>query len=576
MKWQHLTAVQKKLISITMIIIIIYTIINPLIYTKVYAVRDSSENNIENIDESLYPGYKALLKNLKATHPNWTFTLLYTNLEWTNVLDGETTHGHSLVQGKAGEWLCYDCAGIGYDGSSWVCASPVATAYYLDPRNFLTEDKIFQFESLSYVPSIHTEAGVEAILKGTFMSNVKMSEFYGKPEYGEKTFAQAIMYAAEVSKVSPYHIASRIKQEVNGPSPSVTGKVSGYEGLFNFCNIGATPTKNDENPSGDSVINGLIYARKEGWNNPETAIVGAAKWIGQYYISIGQDSLYLQKWDVTNAAGWGLYNHQYMTNIQAAASESISICSSYKKMFGDLSNTSFNFIIPMYKHIPQAISKYPSNDTSGVGEQMKVVLNIGVYLRSAPGVKLNSDKAYPFGTIVSRIEKATTKVDNYYWDKVVTPDGRVGYMARGTDNTAYLELLNPDPPTPPTPVEPTEKIKLYETEKIIKVIPSATLADIKEKYSDATLVSGTENLATGAIISINGVQYTVIKLGDVNGSGDVKNLDALMILKYYAGSYEFNNNQILAADIDGSGTVNNIDALATLKAYAGNYTVTIK
>lgn len=510
---------------------------------------------------------------MKATHPNWTFTLLYTNLEWKDVVNGETDHGHNLVEGKTGEWLCYDCAGIGYDGSSWVCASPVATAYYLDPRNFLTEDKIFQFESLSYVPSIHTEAGVEAILKGTFMSNIKICNFYQNENYGEKTFAQAIMYAAEVSKISPYHIASRIKQEVtigNKPSKSVSGTVSGYENLFNFCNIKASPKVTAENPKGDSVINGLIYARERGWNNPEKAIVDAAKWIGEEYISLGQDSLYLQKWDILGKV-WGLYSHQYMTNIQGVASESTSIRDSYKKMFGDLTNTTFNFIIPMYKNIPKTISKYPSNDISGVGEQMKIVLNIGVYLRSAPGVKLNSDKAYPFGTIVSRIETATQKVDGYYWDKVVAPDGRVGYMARGTDSTAYLELLNPNPIQ-----EPTEKIKLDETQKTIKAIPLATLANIQEKYSTATVVSGTENLGTGTIISINGAQYTVIKLGDVNGSGDVKNLDALMILKYYAGSYELNNNQILAADIDGSGTVNNIDALATLKAYAGNYTVTIK
>ncbi len=560
-----------------MIIIIIYTIINPLIYTKVYATRDSSENNIENIDESLYPGYKTLLQNLKATHPNWTFTLLYTDLEWSKVIEGETTHGHSLVQGKAGEWLCYDCAGIGYDGSSWVCASPVATAYYLDPRNFLTEERIFQFESLSYVPSIHTEAGVEAILKGTFMSNIKMSTYYGNETFGEKTFAQAIMYAGEVSKVSPYHIASRIKQEVTigtNPSPSVSGKVAGYENVFNFCNIGASPGATTENPSGDSVINGLIYARNKGWTNPEIAIVGAAEWIGRYYISLGQDSLYLQKWDVTNAAGWGLYNHQYMTNIQAPASESTSICSSYRKMFGDLSSTSFNFIIPMYKHIPATISKYPSNDISGVGEPMKIVLNIGVYLRSAPGVKLNSDKAYPFGTIVSRIEKGTTKIDNYYWDKVVTPDGRVGYMARGTDNTAYLELLNSNP-IPPTPPVSTEKIKLYEDEKIIKTIPSATLADVKEKYSDATLISGTENLATGAIISINGVEYTVIKLGDINKDGMVDARDASRILNYAVGLFEIPDNLLSAADINKDEAVDARDASRILNYAVGNYSIVL-
>lgn len=70
MKWKNLQQCGKKLISITMIIIIIYTIINPLTYTKVYAARDSSENNIENIDENLYPGYKTLLKSLKEQDKN--------------------------------------------------------------------------------------------------------------------------------------------------------------------------------------------------------------------------------------------------------------------------------------------------------------------------------------------------------------------------------------------------------------------------------------------------------------------------------------------------------------------------
>ena len=37
-----------------------------------------------------------------------------------------------------------------YDGSSWVGANSKYIAYYLDPRNFLNETDIFQFESLSF------------------------------------------------------------------------------------------------------------------------------------------------------------------------------------------------------------------------------------------------------------------------------------------------------------------------------------------------------------------------------------------------------------------------------------------
>ncbi|MCD7796287.1 MAG: hypothetical protein LUG95_01290 [Clostridiales bacterium] len=36
------------------------------------------------------------------------------------------------------------------EGSSWVSASETAVKYYMDPRNWLDEKHIFQFESTSY------------------------------------------------------------------------------------------------------------------------------------------------------------------------------------------------------------------------------------------------------------------------------------------------------------------------------------------------------------------------------------------------------------------------------------------
>ena len=57
----------------------------------------------------------------------------------------------------------------GLSGYNWVQASEAAVMYYADPRNFLTEDSIFQFELLTYNSNYQTEAGVEAIINGTFM-----------------------------------------------------------------------------------------------------------------------------------------------------------------------------------------------------------------------------------------------------------------------------------------------------------------------------------------------------------------------------------------------------------------------
>lgn len=704
----------KKLISMTMIIIIIYTILNTLINTKVYAaqVRNTNANNIYNIDENLYPGYASLLQNLKNSHPNWTFTLLYTDLEWTEVLRNETTENHkrSLVQGKTGEWLCTDpqCLGIPHDGTNWFGASQTAVAYYMDPRNFLTEDKIFQFETLSYMPAVHTEAGVEAILKGTFMSNKRLCDYYGNSMYGEKTFAQTIMYAAQVSGASPYHLASRIRQEVgvNG-SGSTSGKVAGYEGYFNFYNIGATH-------GADAVINGLTYAKKpeNNWNTPEKSIVAGATWIATNYISKGQDSVYLQKWDVDDQY-LGLYWHIYQANIQAPATESSETYKTYKEIFNnDLTYTTFNFIIPMYKNIPKTISRYPSSSTY-VSQNAQILdkLGIGVYIRQSPGgtpigtfsngyqflrIELNAgssggnswDKVmlsdgtigyiatqyvvevangneisksgyinskaelynapllpqggstsirllstyekvtiieegkYSFyycpwvkirlsdGTVgyisgnfvtegnygeqvritcdtelalretpngtfikwmypgdeVTRIEKATTQVGGFYWDKVITANGTIGYMARERYTPNYLLFLTPI--NGGTTVTPSgEKVALNETEKVIKVVPGATFADITAKYSGATLTYGGEALGTGAKVSINGVECTVIKLGDLNGDASIDIIDLALMKRHLLGN-RLPNDYYRKAGMLQSGTQDiDIVDLALLKRH---------
>ena len=129
------------------------------------------------------------------------------------------------------------------------------------------------------------------------------------------------MNAAELYDVSPYHLVSRVIQEVgsNG-SRSVSGTEPGYEGIYNYYNIGAYQ-------SSDPVINALKWASTPSsnekylrpWNSRYKAILGGAKYIATGYISVGQNTLYLQKFDVV--ANGGLYSHQYMSNIMAASSE---------------------------------------------------------------------------------------------------------------------------------------------------------------------------------------------------------------------------------------------------------------
>ena len=60
---------------------------------KVYASYSYKTEGIESFPES----YKPYLLELQKQYPNWTFTALYTELDWKYVIDNENKFGVSLV-----------------------------------------------------------------------------------------------------------------------------------------------------------------------------------------------------------------------------------------------------------------------------------------------------------------------------------------------------------------------------------------------------------------------------------------------------------------------------------------------
>ncbi len=106
----------------------------------------------------------------------------------------------------------------------------------------MDERGIFQFESLEYQKSTHNQDGVENILKNTPMYK-KSYKYTSSGKSVSEKYSKTFMTAAKKSGVSPYHLASRAKQEVvisaTQMSSSVSGNVAGYKGIYNFYNIGA-------------------------------------------------------------------------------------------------------------------------------------------------------------------------------------------------------------------------------------------------------------------------------------------------------------------------------------------------
>ena len=274
-------------------------------------VQAEKKDLLKNFPDS----YKPYIDELSKKHPNWNFVPLYTNLDWNYVIEQENKFGTNLVPKNYGDsWKNTNPGQYNIEVDvGWVDSSRQAVEYCMDPRNFLNEVRIFQFEELSYNENINSLEGIEKILYGTEFSNTKVNylDNSGNNISMNEKYSDLILSGAKTSCVNAYHLASRIKQEV-GPfltHNSISGTVKGFEGLYNFYNIGATSSSE---PMG-AIKNGLQYA-KDGkgastetkrkylipWNTKEKAISGGAIFIGSSYINVGQNSIYLQKFDVTD------------------------------------------------------------------------------------------------------------------------------------------------------------------------------------------------------------------------------------------------------------------------------------
>ena len=300
-----------------------------------------SEGNYPDVEQ--FPAsYQNKLTQLKKAHPNWVFVKQNTGLDWQTVIKNENIGERSLIQTKMGS--AYTNGAHGQPG--WSYASEAAIKYYMDPRNFLDETRVFMFEQLTYNPSYHTQSAVQNILNSTFMK--------GSIPGDSKTYAAAFFDIGSTLKVSPFHLACRVYQEQGkGQSALISGTYSGYEGYYNYYNIKASGSSNKA-----IIENGLTYAKQQGWNSRYKSLQGGAKILSQNYILKGQDTLYLQKYDVDNSYN-GLYAHQYMQNIMAPYTESSMVKSAYQST-GAINN-SFVFKIPVYLNMPSAACAKPGS-----------------------------------------------------------------------------------------------------------------------------------------------------------------------------------------------------------------------
>ncbi len=542
--------------------------------------------------------YREPLRNLHALYPNWKFEVQNTGLDWNTVIQEEYKLGRNLVyktsitswkstqQGaynwETGKW-------IGLDGDSWHAASKGIIEHFMDPRNFLDKTNIFQFLKQSYnAGSLNEEqlakkkAELTLMVQGTFLAGTYVE--------GDKTVAyvDTIMEAGKQSGVCPLTLASMIIQEqgVNGTGRCISGTVSGYEGYYNFFNVGAYASG-----SMSAVQRGLWYASGSGsnatsynrpWNTRTASIIGGAMYYGKNYVSVGQDTMYLKKY---NVQGSNIYNHQYMTNVEGAASEGKHIADGYN----ETSRTAaLVFKIPVFKNMPGTPPVKPTGNKNpnymlksiGIsGYSLTPTFNIYEtnYAITVPyGISNVKIDAMPVAstTTVSGAGNQELKVGNNVFTITSTAEN-------GEARTYTLTVVRQAEAVvgKVSVASTTFVLNTNSTITGIKTFPlkavdflgnlSVTNGSASIANADGTEVTG--NVGTGDQVKVydsNRVcQYTynVVIYGDANGDGIINAKDLLVIQKNNIKVKELEGVYLTSADVNRDGRVNAKDLLLVQK-----------
>ncbi len=543
---------------------------------------------------------------LHSLHPDWVFTPYFTgggtsidtSLDWSVSLQKENTLGYSLVSMRycktevtgdyfyswfshaAGAYNPLTDSYTSYDTGNWVQASNEILAYYMDPRNFLNEKGISQFRSQAFNPSIQTLEGTQEVIKNSFM----------KGTYdGKNSYASLLMIAAEKSGVSPYILANKIMQEVGtaGATGSVSGTVKGYEGIYNYFNVGAAQ-KNGV----DAITNGLIYASKTDaatlrpWNSRYKAVVGGSIFFGNMYVNKGQSNHYLQKF---NFSTFNTYAHQYMGNILDPANQAYG---AYNK------NADYNdpaeFLIPVFKGMPENPCPLPLGYASP-----------NAYLKalSINGISLTptfSYKTLEYSTVVaSNVNTVTISAAAVNAQAKVTGSGNkvladgnnlfeITVTAGDGSKLVYKITIYKQPATS-SPTDTSHKELSYDISDmypvtgnyIVGIAPQTKVSDFLKKLSTegaSVTDSAGKQIAmdslcmTGQILVSGTGKYTICVKGDVSPDGMLTVKDILFVKKNLMGAQALDQAQAYAASVNKLGSVG-IKDLLTLKQTLLGYSV---
>lgn len=513
------------------------------------------------ISQGFPESYALPLAALHEKYPSWNFEAVQTDIEWDHAVTMESRLGYNLVSKssddsrkstESGAYNWNTNTWAGFDGASWVAANRDYIAYRMDPRNYLDETYIFMFEALSYQEN-QTIEGVNSILSNTFMA-ADIADTDGTV----LNYANAFMEIGKNRSVSPYHLASRVRQEQgSGTSNLISGTYSGYEGYFNYFNVSAV-----NNSNGSATANGLLKAKQEGWNTRYKSLDGGAKLLADRYIAKGQDTLYFEKFNVVNHEA--LFAHQYMGNVDAACSEAKTVAAGYSNKA-----QAFVFRIPVYHHMPASAVSFM--DTGNPNNYLKSV--------SVSGYSLTPtfSGAVTGYSLVVPSEVSTVMISAAAVAKTSTVSGTGEKQLQTGNNVFEIQCSSQSGSTKVYTVTiarqaadaGTVSSSVYRMDggMVTKIEPGTDAASflsgiqVTGGTAKVLLADGTENtgrVATGNVFAVYvndtlTASYPIVVYGDVNGDGQISMGDLVLINRHIIGLSTLSDVFLEAGDVNHNG-----------------------
>ncbi len=565
--------------------------------------EDPTPEQIKSFEEqlALFPeSYHAPLRAIHALHPTWNFEAFDTGLDWATVQQNENVFGRSMTDSAYKSH--YSTAPGSYDwesdtyfvleGSNWYQAHPDLVAYYMDPRNFLNETDLFQFEKQTYNAATQTEEIIETVLQGSFMAGKSTTG----PDGEEISYAKAFLLASQQAKVSAFLLVTRCIQEVGWSGSDCTnGRFENYEGYYNFFSIGAYNGAED----------GMRYAKEQGWDTPYKSILAGAFFLVDGYLSAGQDTPYFVKFSVVDPDKY--YWHQYMTAVHAAYSDGVMQRNKYATL--GLLETPHTFRIPIYHNMPShpcakpaALNGSPNNylktltidgysltptfdfyDTLYYGTSTYTLIING----NVPSIRVNATASGKNAKItghVGNVPIATgenyltitctaenTTIRNYYIRVILNGEG----SSQGPGSEAPPETPIPSGWDPAVTLRGTTMTGIRKGTDVTALIASlglygratATVSDANgETVTGGSVRTGYRvNYFDGSSTTV----YYIVIYGDTNGDSDIDAIDLLLIRRKLIGLSQLDSSYLVAADVNRDGLVDAIDLLLVRKSLLG-------